>query len=342
MPTETYKYFIPESSNLRSEYGGGAIINGGDSAELDALTLTTRHICRQLDLPSNSTHYLFQAGSDGANNWLRVSDNLYPAISAFLSASEQASVVSTQPSGFTRRSNVPIFQPKSRKKNLFIIGDSLSAGVSAANGLSDALGKQALDAIEPTIQSRGEPEERAWENSSWAMCNLSLGAASWGNTNAAGGSTAYPQRFDLSYNQRIRTLALNGDAELYVHTWLGTNDIAYDSDLSVADIWARTENNINQLKTEFPNLQIILGTLIRRSESNTLNTRIDAYNVLLRANYQNIGVNHLVDYETAHPSFNVLNGNTNDTNLYAGDGVHLTTQGYSTCASVLNNLLVTL
>lgn len=341
MPTETYKYFQPESSNLRAAYGGGAIITGGDSAETDPITLTTRHLCRQLNLPANSTHYLFQAGVAGGVAWLRVSDNLYQSISPHLTTSELASVVSIAPSGFVTTSKIPAFQPKARKKTLLVIGDSLSAGVAAAGALQDAVGKQALDLIQSTKASTNEPTNRGWENDTWALCNTALGSSSWGNTNTAGGIAAYPQRFDLAFNQRYRTLTLNGDSDIYLHVWLGTNDITYDSSLTGAQVWGRAEAALIQLKTEFPNVPIILGTCIRRSESLTLNGRLQDYNNEMIANYQSAGADYLVRYDQANAVFDLNAGDSTNLTYYAGDETHLTATGYGACAIMLRDVLIT-
>lgn len=342
MPIETYKYFIPETSNLRAEYGGAAIISGGDSAETDAITLTTRHICRALNLPAHATHYLFQAGTAGGNDWLRVSDSLYTSISPYLTAAELASVVSIAPSGFVNTSKIPAFQPKSRKKTLIVIGDSLHAGVAAAGALQDAVSKQALDLIQTTIASPNEPADRGWENDTWALCNTALGSSSWGNTNAAAGIAAYPQRFNLAFNQRYRTLVLNGDSDIYLHVWLGTNDITYDTSLTGVQVWSRAVTAIGQLKTEFPNVPVILGTCIRRSESVTLNGRLEDYNNEMIANYQSAGADYLVRYDQANPVFDLNTGDSTNLTYYAGDETHLTTAGYGACADELRNLLVTM
>lgn len=330
MPIETYTYFQPDTPAL----------DGGDSAETDAITLTTRRICRALNLPDTGTHYLFQAGNDGTDDWLRVSDDLYTAISPHLTTSELASAVTSEPSGFSESSSVPAFQPKARKKTLIVIGDSLSAGVAATNDLEDAVSKQALDLIAATEASVGEPTDRAWENDTWAVCNTALGSASWANTNAGGGVAVYPQRFDLAFDQRYRTLALNGAADIYIHLWLGTNDLAYDTSLTGAQAWSRAETAIGQLNAEFPNVPILLGTAVRRSESVALNDRLDDYNVLMRANYVSAGADHLVDYETANAAFDVNTGDSTDVTYYSGDGVHLTAAGYAECAVVLRDVLV--
>lgn len=340
MPTETYTYFQPETSNLRADYGGAAVLDGGDTAETDVITLTTRHICRALNLPDNGTHYLFQAGTASGADWLRVSDDLYSAISSHLTTAELASVVTVEPTGFSTSSKRPAFQPKARKKTLIVIGDSLSAGVSATNALEDAVAKQALDLIQITSSSTGEPADRGWENDIWALCNTALGSSSWANTNATGGEAGYPQRFDLAFNQRYRTLALNGGTDIYIHVWLGTNDLAYDTSLTGAQAWTRAETAIGQLTTEFPSVPIILGTAIRRSEANSLNDRLDDYNTLMRANYLSAGADHLVDYESANAAFNVNTGDSTNGALYASDGVHLTTAGYAQCASALRDVLV--
>ncbi len=332
MPIETYKYFQPDVPTL----------NGGDSAETDAITLTTRRICRALNLPANGTHYIFQYGLSSGTDWIRVTDNMYPTIVPYLTASELSSVMSGAPSGFTTISEVPAFQPKALKKTLIVIGDSLHAGVSSAGGLQDAPSKQALDLIQTTKASIGEPADRSWENDTWALCNTALGSSSFANTNGVGGIASYPQRFDLAFDQRYRTFALNGGTDIYLHLWLGANDISYDSSLTGAQAWGRAVTAIGQLKTEFPAVPIILGTCIRRSESITLNGRLQDYNNEMVANYQAVGADHLVRYDQANPVFDLNTGDSTNLTYYAGDETHLTTAGYGACAAALRDLLITL
>jgi len=337
---QTYKYIECETANLRSEYGGDAILSGGDSAETNAATLTQRHISRQLGYPKNGTHYFSRVGTVSGALWLRVSDELYPAISPYLSTAELASVVSSAPGGFSISSTLPVFMPKARKKTVFVIGDSISAGVSTTGGLVDSPIAQAIALLDSTaVENTNEPADRCFEGDVWASCNLAVGSSSWGNTNSGGGLATYPYRFDLAFNQRFRTLALDTPEQVCLHVWLGTNDLAYDTGLTAAQVWARATTGIGQLRTEFPDLPIIMGTHIRRSENATLNGRINDYNTLLIANHISIGANGYVDYANAHPSFNPLTGDSTDTNVYAGDGTHQSTGGAAASAISLAAVL---
>jgi len=341
MAAQTYKYFEYETGNLRSAYGGDAILSNGDSAEVDALTLTQRYIMDQLGYPDLGTNKLFRSGVVTSALWGRVSDELYPAISSYLTAAELASVVSSTPGGFTLSGTIPVFQPKPRKKTIFVIGDSISAGVSTTQGLADAPVAQAVVLLDATAVGNDlEPEDRGFEGQEWAACNLALGSSSWGNTNAGGGIAVYPQRFDLAFNQRFRTLNLNTPENVVLHVWLGTNDLAYDTGLSAADVWARAETSIGLLRTEFPDLPIVMGTHIRRGEVGALNTRIGDYNTLLRANYLTIGADDYVDYEVCHPDFSTSTGDST-TATYAGDGVHPSTVGAGYLAAALSTKLLT-
>lgn len=340
MAAETYKYFKPDTVNLRAAYGGDAILDGGDSAEVDVITLTTRAIFRSLDLPDNGTHFLNQNGSDGVDLWMKISDNLYPDISAYLSAVELASVVSSLPAGYVNNSTIPIFNPKVGLKNLFVIGDSLSSGTSGG-GLPSAPSKQALDLIETTEEIATEPAGRGYKNSTWVLSNMALGGSSFANTDT-GSSYVYPFRFDLSFNQRFRTLALNGGETSYIHIWLGSNDLAYDLTISGSDVWDRFVTAIGQLNTEFPNTHIIVGTAIRRSENATLNGRINDFNTLMRANYLTAGASYLADFEASHASFDTSTGDSTDMSVYTGDGVHLIEAGYAVIGGALKDILETL
>jgi lysophospholipase L1-like esterase len=200
---------------------------------------------------------------------------------------------------------------------------------------------QAVVLLDATaVENALEPADRCFEGQEWAACNLALGSSSWGNTNAAGGIAVYPQRFDLAFNQRFRTLNLNTPENVVLHVWLGTNDLAYDLTLSAADVWARAETSIGLLRTEFPDIPIIMGTHIRRGEVSALNTRIGDYNTLLRANYLSIGADDYVDYETCNADFNTSTGNSASAN-YAGDGVHPSTVGAGFLATALSTKLLT-
>ncbi len=344
MPAETYTYFRYESANLRAAYGGDALLDAGDSAEIYPLTLTQRHIATQLGWPASGTHYVCRSGKISTapeQTWARVSSGLYPSISPYLTNSELASVTTTAPANFTLTGDIPSFMPKVRKQTIFTIGDSISAGVSTTNDLLDAPVALAMGMLDSTaVEHPLEPQKRGFEGVQWAACNLALGGSSWGNTNAAGGDAAYPKRFDLAFNQRFRTLPLNTTEKVICQIWLGTNDLAYDTSLTPDQVWTRATTQIGRMRTAFPNLKIVMGTLIRRTENAALLARLNSYNTLLRANYASIGADYFVDYEAAHPDFSTTSGGNSASSNYAGDGVHPSTAGAGFLATALKNFML--
>jgi hypothetical protein len=329
MATETYKWFIPEAGNLRADYGGAAILSGGDTAELAPSDLTTRHICRELGLPANATEDLFPYGTaTDTNTYMRVPDNLYTAISSYLTTGEVSSAVSSEPAGWTRSSGRASLQPNPLRTNVILRGDSISAGVATTSGISDVYAALALNGVETLAF---ENNDREAENSTWKLINMSLGSSSWGNTNA-GETDTYPEREDLAYNQRTRTLALDTGTCIF-HYALGTNDMSYDTGLSAADAWARATTRLSALKTEFSGLIVCVSTCIKRTENTTLNGRIDSYNDLVRAG-EGSNYDVLIDFEADISAMNISTGDTTNTTYYGADGIHPKTAGQALMAPV--------
>lgn len=323
MATQTYKYFKPDP-NLRAAYGGAAIQSFGDSQELDPFTLTIRHIIKEAGI-FNSASQLCEVGNDGVDDWLKVSDNLYPSISTYLSATELGTVVSSAPAGYTKSSKIAQLQPKANRHNLIIRGDSIPDGLGTASGdTEDVVWGQLIKALETN-----DPVFSEFTNvvtgEVYNFTNESIGSSSFGNTDSGGGQAVYPYREDLSYNERRKTHCM--DAGVFVYH-MGTNDLAYDTSLSGADAWTRAAAQITTLAADFPNWKIIVCTVIKRGEGTPLNTRITDYNTDLRANYLTAGAHVLCDFEDDVDEVNVALGNTLDTGVYS-DGVHLVTAGHT-------------
>lgn len=334
MTSTTFKYITPDAPSL----------NNSDSAEVDDITLFTRKICDALSLPADKTRRLFQAGSASGQNIIRVSDDLYPTISAELSASETASVVSSAPSGFAESSAIARFQPDPNKSNLIGIGDSLTAATGSGQSplINGSLLKQCLDAVQTLTEDEDEPEGRVWYNDTWHYINIALGESSWGNTDAVGGAADYPRRMDLAYDQRFETLNFNceNSEDIYLHFWLGTNDLAYDVDLTGAQAWARASSRIDIFAAKFPSAKIIFGTPIRRSESATLNGRLKEFKDEVLADYQNHNIDYVVEYDQADPDFDLETGDTTNTTLYSGDQVHCAFAGYTALGNYLKTEVI--
>lgn len=335
MATETYYYFKPDS-NLRAAYGGAAILDGGDSAEVSPATLCQRAICRSLGLPAYHTQYLFNQGvATDTFTWMRVPAVLYSGISAYLTAAELATATTTMPAGWALSSKMMNLQPHPTKTNVIVRGDSISAGLGTTSGsTNDTYAAQAIGLIE-TLTFGSDSREA--ESKNYCLRNLSLGGSSWANT-APDTTNSYPENEAFAYNQRTRTIPMNGGNCIFIY-WLGTNDLSYDETLSAADCWARAAFRIGALAAEFPNLKIIIATTIKRGTGTPLNVRINDYNTLIRANYLSAGAHVLMDFEARVPEVNIVTGNVSNTTYYT-DSVHLTTLAHSLLAPVARDAIL--
>ncbi len=328
MAATTYKYWKPDP-NLRSDYGGAAIQDGGDSAEVSKMDLAQRHICREAGWPLGATRFIAEIGNDGSDDWMEISDDLYTGISSYLTATELTTVTSTMPAGYSATSKQIALQPYPDKTNIYLRGDSISAGLGTSSGnLIDTMVGQAADDLDTITWDSGTVRHGVGDN--YAVFSTALGSSSWGNTNSP--NHEYPEREDLAYPQRTQTIPLNGGNCIFIY-WLGTNDINYDSSKTGSDVWTRASTRIAALRSEFPNLKIIVCTLIRRGEDDPLtegtqNYKLNAYNVLARANYATAGADYLLDLDAASTELSVLNGDTTDITYYT-DGTHLTTAGHA-------------
>lgn len=336
MATETYKYFIADS-NLRAAYGGASIQAFGDTAETTKETLCMRYVCEQLSLPKDYTQYLFQIGTASSVTYIRVPDNLYTGISAYLSTAELASVVSSAPSGFALASTYAQFQPRAKGVTVTLRGDSISDALGiTGNNKALIFAAQAIDSIAgETLIALDTGVNRELISSNYKLTNISLGGSNWANTVDTGEQqNAYPLNESLAYPQRTQTLPLNGNAtnNVFVY-WLGTNDLSYDLTITGADCWSRASTRITALRAQFPDIKIILCTTIKRSENAALNSRINDYNVLMRANYASVGVDALADFEAEVSVVNISTGDTTNTTYYT-DGVHITETTHALLAPV--------
>lgn len=344
MATETFKYFKFDP-NLRSAYGGGAAQAFGDSKEISPRELTMRWVCKQLGLPAHGTRYLWEVGlATDTFLWAKVPDLFYSAISPYLSATELATVQSTAPAGFAKQSVTAILQPNPSRICLTWRGDSISDGVSTTAGnTKDTYYCQALGLAGETFVWDDSPNFNEGKSRNYQLINLSLGGSSWGNTvghpdvSDSDHATVYPRREDLAFNQRTKTLPLFGNRQKFAYA-PGTNDVDYDSSVSGADVWARALTRINAFKAEFPDVPLALLTLIKRSETSSINTRLAAYNALLRSNAASVGFT-VLDIEAKCPQVNITTGDTTNTAVYA-DGVHPTTAGHALIAAAIKDDLI--
>ena len=344
MATETFKYFKFDP-NLRSAYSGLAAQAFGDSKEISPRELTMRWVCKQLGLPAHGTRYLWEVGvATDTFLWAKVPDLFYSAIGAHLSTTELSTVQSTAPAGFAKQSVTAILQPNSSRICLTWRGDSISDGVATTAGnTKDTYYCQALGLAGETFVWDDSPNFNEGKSNAYQLLNLSLGSSSWANTVGSpdagdtNHATVYPRREDLAFNQRTKTLPLFGTRQKFIYA-LGTNDPAYDSSLSGADVWARALTRITAFKAEFPDVPLALVTLIKRTESSTLNNKLAAYNALVRSNAASVGYT-VLDIEAKCPQVNITTGDTTNTAVYS-DGIHPITAGHALIAAAIKDDLL--
>ena len=278
---------------------------------------------------------------------MRVSDLFYTAISGYLASDEAASVTSSAPSGFVVTSSYAIMNAVSNKISVFIRGDSISAGTLTTSPSSSAVNaypKLGIELISGEVLKEVNPQTayfgQEMVSKSYALNNFSIGSSSWDNSvNLGMSEDVYPRRETLAYAQRTRTLAMQNCRSVFMY-WLGTNDISYDATVTGAIAYARAAARITQFRTDFPNVKLMVGTLIRRSTSSTLNGKLNDYNALLRANYVSAGVHVLCDFEANIPQMNISTGDTTNTTYYNTDGIHPTNAGQALLAPVFKNALL--
>lgn len=321
MATQTYKYWKADP-NLRAAYGGAAIVDNGDSQEVDLTSLAARHYLKQLDYIDSGIDNICEIGNDGTDDWFKMSDNHYSGISSQLSTAELATVVSSAPAGYSTSSKRPVMTSRANRTNIIVRGDSISDGLGTTSGDSlDTVWGQAIEDLDSSTLVYSD-SNNVGVGHDYAWVNMSIGGGSWANT-GAGGAATYPQREDLAYNQRTKTHPLDNGIFIY---WLGTNDLSYDGTLSGADCWARAAARIATLAADFPNMKIIIASMIKRGTSSPFHTRADDYNTAMRAGYIAAGAHVLCDFEDDVSQVNISTGDTTDTNNYT-DTVHLTTAG---------------
>ena len=303
---------------------------------------------------SGTTLTFTSAPPSGTNNVtvtivvIRIADLLYPAISSFLASDEAASITTSAPSGFIVTSAYAIMNAVSLLYNLFVRGDSISAGTLTTSPSSSAVNaycKLAIELISGEILKEVNPQTAYFGqemiSKSYALNNFSIGSSSWDNSVGLGlDEEKYPRRETLAYAQRTRTLAMQNCRSIFMY-WLGTNDVAYDATVTGAIAYARAAARIAQFRTDFPNVKLMVGTLIKRSEQSALNSRLNDYNNLLRANYASIGVHVLCDFEANIPQMNISTGDTTNATYYNTDGIHPKNAGHALLAPVFKNALLT-
>jgi len=346
MATENYVYFPCEASTLPARFGGGAIVSGTSGGNATPRTITMRNLAKALSYPKNDTNSFFRYGTVSGAEWVRTTQDVYDAISSELRTSETAGMVTSAPVGFSLNGNIALFMPKPHRINVHMIGDSISAGVSTTAGFADSPMAQASTILDPTrVINSIEDSERSYLGDKWAFHNLANGGSSWANTDSSNTqSVDYPQVFNLSYNQLFKSLCLKDSEKCILCVWLGTNDLKYgfssNPNVTASTVWSRMTTHVGNLRTEFPDVTILSGTIIIREDGATLNGRINDLNTMIINDHASIGFDGYIPYHLAHPSFHPITGNSDDEDVFALDGsgntdIHPNTVGAGYLAQAL-------
>lgn len=343
MATQTYKYFKP-SAILRAAYGGGAVANNADTAEVDKQTLMIRELIRQTNSINNGTSQLSLLATDAASDvWAKVSDNVYSGFSSYLTVDELATVSSTAPVGYTASSLIALLMPDPNKLNIFLTGDSITDGLGADGVKKDIYIVQALKFITGETPVFSE-NDRVVDFKNYRIINNALGGSSNDNqVDTGGGTNAYPLVERLRFPQRLQTCPLKTNDIIYI--WLGTNDLNYDTTQTGATVWARLQTTIGNYRAQFPTQKIAVATIIKRlsdSPTSALNTKINNLNILIRAGAISAGADFVSDHESVSV-LSVANGLVTNTTYYT-DQTHITTAahiliGQGPCATALTPYL---
>jgi hypothetical protein len=282
---------------------------------------------------------------------LKVSNSLVAALEPYLHADEwesrtQTNIIAGSGNG------IPVeYQVNPSLLSVYIAGDSIDFGVGIKTPSSTDIyplnydgmdlyhySRLAMEAVDPNVRSESYFTSKSPSQTSndvifygdkMMINKVAVGGASYANTVGTSDQTDFIHRFDLKFNQLYRTMNINSDTAILIG--FGTNDAAYDTSLTAAQLFERESYWVDRFKDYHPSVKVIMATDIKRTTDTTLNARIDALNILRRANYLSIGADYLADFEATHSDFNCLSGtiSTGINGLYAdNDLVHPSKLGH--------------
>jgi hypothetical protein len=347
MATENYVYFPCETATLPARFGGGLMETGTGGGNATARTITMRNLAKALSYPKNGTNSFFRYGTVAGVQWARTTQDIYDAISSELRTSETAGNTTTMPVGFSIDGTTALFMPKIRRVNVFMVGDSISAGVGTTGGFADAPMVQASAILDTNVSINSlDDASRSYMGDKWAFHNLANGGSSWDNTNEGSPAnpfeTGYPYTMKTIFNQLVRSLNLGISNKTILCIWLGTNDLNYGTtDTPTVDatiLWARIIEQMARIRREFSSeIPILSGTILRRTSNSVLNNKINDINTMIMTNYASVGFDDYIPYHTSHPSFHPITGNDADATVFSvgGTNIHPNTVGAGYLAQAL-------
>jgi hypothetical protein len=310
-----YSCFDPALASKTTITSLSATQSGPDLTEY---TVALRKIMDGLGWAKGATRDIFQTWTDSRLNvWYGFPERYYAQIQPLLNTVENASLTQSS-SGLTRQPTNPEFLIDFSKLNIIFVGDSISAGLGyGASTSAETLEWQALtqmagnvgkgiwdgSSFSPILGPSGSQSQRCIETRTTIALNKAQGSGSFSNIDTSNNSERkyFYIWQDMVYH-KILTLPTPPAGKFYIlNLWLGTNDIAYDSNQTGATVWARAVTFINAVRSKFSSSQmkIVMCTNIRRysASQSTMDTKQDAYNVLIRANALSNGVDAICDFE---------------------------------------------
>jgi hypothetical protein len=371
---ETYWYITCKTDNLRSVNGGNAIVLGSTGDNVAPSTLTQRQTIKEISsMVTNRTVALCRAGNiDVGGNvvlskGLKVSTALKNALQPYLDSSVEW-IVDSNPATSPTETNPFInsssgngtpceFQINPNLFTVFIAGDSIDYGVGIKTPTSTEIytlnfdgadefhySRLAMEAVDTNVVSESfvvtkyptQPQNDTVFYGDKMMINkVAVGGASYANTVGTEDQIDFIHVFNLKYNQLYRTLNLNSNTAILMG--FGTNDAAYDTSLTAAELFKIETDAIELFKLHHPQCKIIAVTDIKRTDDTTLNNRIHAFNELRRdpvTGSISHGADYLCDFADpaqTHAHFHPLTGtiSTGANGLFAdGDVVHPSKLGH--------------
>ena len=270
------------------------------SAFIDASDICNRAINEALGYPLTRTDKFLERGAAGATLWMECPDSLWATVSPHLTTAELATETSTEPASYARNSARNRMSVFAGKVNLIAITDSLGMnGGSGDLGLDSYVTKAFQQWAGATITPLGGYAPAEYITTTKALLHHGKGGSFYGGVNNT------DIQNDHEWLRAIRYSTMQIDAADTIYVSLGTNDFSNDGAGLGSNVWARAQTFLGGLRASFPSTRLLVGTMVRRGESTVDHGKYDDFNDLLKAGYVALGVDALVDIESAHANFSL-------------------------------------
>lgn len=301
-------------------------VTGNDHPWLEA-DIAARILDKAMGYPKSGTLTVLERGTASGAVWLRCPDRLWGTVQAYLSAAELLTATGTMPTGYALLTGVPRCQPDPRRRNLLVIGDSITQG----SGMDTSYPALAIGATVAAPWNDATDRERV--GNGWKLIHL-------GNGGSRAGSGLAESNMDDDHNSIKAAIyqAFNLTANDTILIALGANDMVDGSGADGAEIWARIASLITSLRGWHPAVRIIVATIIRRTEDAGNRTRAMDCNAAMLAGYVAAGADAVFRADLAHAAFSPDTGDTTHA-IYNVDGIHPNALGDAALATALAGMI---